>query len=230
MLQIVFNTKDDFITYLKHLIILASKGIKRYEEQINQLGSYIEDKKLIERPNCLISSKEYENFKSMLMFSHGYLLNLFGDQSEMGISYQNYRKQLKKKDRTLNFNFLELTEEQKAELNKVTTARDWSHHIPASLMHAQNELALERNLAVVNPIFYSDFQKYRGIWLVDLYRESVENLENFKRLLELLKEDYSVITGDPCMVVPITFEIREIDDLKIPKISYDMLVPSYVQA
>ncbi|MGE6756040.1 hypothetical protein ACQKFO_21805 [Rossellomorea sp. NPDC071047] len=209
-----FETESDFIFYLKNLLILSFRNINIYETHIRELEQHIEEKKLVERPKRVVSSKTYEDFKARLTNTHSYILNLFGDQSELGTSYQNYRKAAKKKKISL----LDLSDEQQSELNDITTSRDWSSHIPASLLNSSKER--RSNLEIRGPISLPEFTKYRGIWLVSLYEDSYRNLQDFKGIMDLLKQEYEALTGEPCIISTFNMEVREIDELSIPKLSW----------
>lgn len=210
-----FSTEEDFLYYLKILIILAHKTVNRYEEQVKELEEYIQEHNLIERPKRVVSYKVYEDFRAKLSYTSTYILNLFGDESEFGTSYKIYRKKAKKR----GIKILDLNDEQLAELNEVTTSRDWVCHIPASLLHSSIDRAF--NLRVnEGPISFPEFKRYRGIWLITLFEKCCKNLEGYKGLLNLLKKEYEVLTGEPCIIMPFKEEIREIDDLQIPEISW----------
>jgi hypothetical protein len=212
--QFKFSDKEDFIYYLRELILLVHKNVVKYEEQVQELELYIEEHKLIERPNRVISPKVYADFRGRLLFISNYLLNAFGDQADLGISYQNYRKAARKQ----NIKLLDLSDEEQAELNSLTTSRDWSAHIPASILHSSEERA--KNLRQKGPITYPEFKKFQGIWLVSLYEESYKSLQGFKKWKGILMNEYTSLTDEPCMIVPFSIDVREISDLEIPEISW----------
>ncbi|WP_087972755.1 hypothetical protein [Oceanobacillus rekensis] len=214
-----FNSKEDFVYYIHHLIIGISINLKRYERQINELGEYIEERDLAARPKRVVSTEICENYESMLNYTSSYLMNLFGDQAKFGISYQNYRKQVFKKSKELNIDYVQITEEQKEELNEITTSRDWGSHVPVSLLHSSSQKAFNLRLDIDTPIYIAEFKKYQGLWLVSLYDINFRSLEGLKGLFELVKQDYEKLTGNPCRIVTNKYPIRDINDLMIPAIS-----------
>ncbi|WP_163971812.1 hypothetical protein [Oceanobacillus halotolerans] len=214
-----FNSKEDFVYYIHQLIIGITNTLKRYERQINELGKYIEEKDLIARPKRVVSTDICENYESMLNYTSSYLMNLFGDQANFGMSYQNYRRHVVKKSKELNLDFVTLTEEQKEELNEITTSRDWGSHVPVSLLHSTSHKALNLTVDANNPIKVAEFEKYQGLWLVSLYDVNFRSLEGLKGMFELVKQDYEKLTGNPCRIVIQKYPIRNINDLMIPIIS-----------
>ncbi|WP_223700061.1 hypothetical protein [Sutcliffiella deserti] len=214
-----FNSKEDFIYYLRSLIILTFKNLETYDKQINQLGELIEEKNVIERPKRLVSANIYKNYRNMLGYTSNYLANLFGDTAEYGSSYQNYRRFIKKKSKQLNLDYLEFSQEQDAELNEITSARNWGSHVPVSLMNSTEDRVYEVEIDTNKPIYVADFEKYEGMWLINLYDESARNLKGYKVLFEMMKEEYSVLTGHPCFVIKQDYPVRDMSDLIIPKIS-----------
>lgn len=66
--QFEFSTEEDFIQYLKELILLIHKNLNAYNEQIKKLELFIEEHKLIERPERAILPYVYEDFRGRLFF------------------------------------------------------------------------------------------------------------------------------------------------------------------
>ncbi|PAE06396.1 hypothetical protein CHI12_16610 [Terribacillus saccharophilus] len=215
-----FNTKEDFVYYIQHLIYGISKTMDIFEKHLNELETYIKDRDLAERPKRVISPDIHDRYNSMLGNSSNQLLNYFGDQAELGCSYQNYRKNIKKKSKELNLSYIEFTQEQEEELNNVTTSRNWSNHIPVSLIHSTKRKAFGEEIDVTKPISISVFEKYEGAWLIDLHLQEKNSLDAFKALFELLKKDYKELTGFPCLIQRNTYSLRPIEDLVIPEISF----------
>jgi len=214
-----FNTKQDFIYYINHLIVGISKSIDALEEQYIDLGEYIEERNLRDRPNRVILYKTYEKYLYLLDGPVGDLLNLFGDNAEYGSSYKNYRKNIKKKSKELNIDYVIFTQEQEAELNAVTTARDWGHHAAVSLINSTEEKAFGAILDASHPIYIPKYKKCSGRMLVNWYDSHTKSLEGYKRLFELLKKDYNKLTGYPCIILKEVLNDKFDDDLIISKIS-----------
>ncbi len=215
-----FNTKEDFLFYIHHLIIGIVKNLDIYTKHIDELGELIEERNLIERPKRVVSAEIYDKFNAMLGNSTSNLSNYFGDAADFGSSYRNYRRYIKKKSEKLEIGYVEFTQEQEEELNKVTTARNWGNHIPVSLIHSTMRKAFEEKIDTSKPIFPAYFEKYQGMWLVSLYEQNYKILQSYKELFELLKKDYEALTGNPCLISKVFHEVRDISDLQIPEISY----------
>lgn len=216
-----FNTKENFIDYLRHIIIVSVNSIKRYEIQLHKLDKFIQKEGLIDNPKATVEADIYEEYKEMLSYSSSYLLNIIGDHAKFGTSYQNYRKNVEKKSKELQIDYCELSEEEKAELNRVTTARDWSSHIPASLIHSTKRNVIKEK-EIRNLIDIPDFQYYEAEWIISLFDQNNSSLDGFKKILELMKKDYTAVTKSPCNIVQFKIPVRTINDLIIPKISWDI--------
>ncbi|WP_394532870.1 hypothetical protein C1N83_28135 (plasmid) [Priestia aryabhattai] len=215
-----FDTKGDFIKYLYTVICLATKNIKEYERQVKKLEEYIKEKNLVERSKRNISAEVYEDFRGVMANITGHLSNIFGDGAKFGISYQNYRKNVRKSEaKKLSIDYLELTQKQENELNSITTARNWINHVPVSLIHSVKQHAFQEAIDPDAPIIIPHFEKYEGVWLVSMYEEDYRDLQAYKRVFEWITQDYSKLTGTPCRILERTIPVRPISDLEIPKIS-----------
>ncbi|AWM23010.1 hypothetical protein [Bacillus subtilis] len=217
-----FNSKDDFIFYLREILVTASKNISYLENKLQLLKNYIDERNLIERPKRVISAEMYDDYKSTISNTTNYLSNLFGDASDLGISYRNYRTFVKKKADELNLKYLDFTQEQEELMNKITTARNWSSHIPASLINSMEERVLNKKVDINNPIFVPKFERYSGIWLVDLYNNSFEIFHNYKTIFEIAFKDYEQLIEKRTVIFEKSVPLRDISDLIIPKISSEI--------
>jgi hypothetical protein len=214
-----FNTKEDFIFYLRHILISVTKNLSTYEKRISDLANYIEEKNLIERPRRVVSTEVYENFRSLLGFTGNYLSNLFGDTAEYGSSYRNYRRYAKKKAMELGIKYLEFSQNQETELNAITSARNWGNHVPVSLIHSTKDKAFGEVIDTSIPIFVPKFEKFEGLWLVDLYNSNFASLKGYKEMFKLAVKDYEILTGKPCVMFEKSYPVRDMSDLIIPRIS-----------
>ncbi|MCY9056435.1 hypothetical protein MOE81_00570 [Bacillus inaquosorum] len=217
-----FNSKDDFIFYLREILIIASKNISYLENKLQLLKNYIDERNLIERPKRVVSAEMYDDYKSTISNTTSYLSNLFGDASDSGFSYRNYRTFVKKKADELNLKYLDFTQEHEALMNRITTARNWSNHIPASLIHSMEERAFNKKVDINVPIFVPKFERYAGIWLVDLYNNSLEVFHGYKTIFEIAFKDYEQLIEKHTVIFEKSFPLRDISDLIIPKISNEI--------
>ncbi|WP_411954778.1 hypothetical protein ACKXGF_02870 [Alkalibacillus sp. S2W] len=214
-----FNTKEDFVYYINHLIIGISLSLDGLEEQCRELGDFIEERQLRKRPKRVVSYKTYANYVYILDGPVSDLLNLFGDDAENGSSYRNYRKNVKKKSEDLNIDYVRFTQEQQEQLNKVTTARNWGHHNAVSLINAKKEKVYAEKLDASTPIYIPKYRKCSGRLLVEIYDKHTETLNSFKELFQLLKEDYNKLTGYPCLIYEYEVDQKFDGDSIIPEIS-----------
>lgn len=218
--EYVFSTKEDFIHYIQHLIFTISNSIEIYEKHIDELSEYIKDRDLLNRPKRVISPDTFHKYNAMLGSSANQLSNLFGDQADFGCSYQNYRRNIKKKAEELHLRYMAFTQEQQEKLNNVTTARNWYCHIPVSLIHSTKRKAFNQEIDISKPLYLSNFEKYQGAWLTSLHLQDKASLEGYKELFELLKQDYKELTGFPCLIQKVNYAVRPIEDMIIPEISF----------
>ncbi|RIU93311.1 hypothetical protein [Oceanobacillus picturae] len=214
-----FNTKEDFIHYIYHLVVGISNSINSFEMQLNDLGDYITERNLIEKKRRLVSAKVYERYCYLLGSPFDNLLNLFGDNAAYGSSYKNYRKNVKKKGSSLGITYMKFTPEQEERLNEVTTARDWASHVAVSLIHSTEDKAFDNKIDTREPIYISLPENYPGFRLVKLYIEHYESLLSFKELFCLLKKDYEELTGTPCIVLRESHHLSDIGELTVASIS-----------
>lgn len=213
-----FNAVEDFIVYLQHLIIISANNIKFYETQLNNLNNFIQKEGLKDLPKAVVAAEVYEHYRATLTFPYSQLVNIIGDQAAFGLSYQNYRKAIEKKGKKLQIDYYELSLEEKAELNRITTARDWSSHVPVSLIHStERNLNKERKEYLIN---IPDFKYYEAEWIISLFEQNNANLKGFKTIFELMKNDYSKITNSSDNISWFKASLRSAGDLIIPKISW----------
>lgn len=217
-----FTKKEDYIYYLGHLIILTSKYLNLYDNSINKLGILVNEMDLRKRAKAVVESEKYNDFSSMLGFYTNYLSNLIGDQANFALSYQNYRKSVIKNATTHNIAYVIMDQNQKNKLNEITTSRNWGNHVPVSLINATLEKATETPLGENLKLFSSEFEYYEGIWFIQMYDSALETLNKYKEIFELMKDDYSKLTGKKCELYKQTLRVRNYSDSKIPKISYDI--------
>lgn len=129
-----------------------------------------------------------------------YLLNVLGDAQSSSISYFKYRKQAKKlmeKD-VEGVIVLEWTEELTELLNDFNRMRNWSNHLPESMLVSEVEL-IEQGKAFdfpYNPIELNLYQSVTYEYFQHLYLTNVCFYEVARQLIQAAKRDYGALIHD----------------------------------
>ncbi|MCT4593198.1 MAG: hypothetical protein N4A57_02840 [Anaeromicrobium sp.] len=229
------ETKEDFIIYLSELIILVQMKLTILKRYLEQLEKEIEICGLDQNHNVKISPNVYQEYRDKLMNTQNYLLNLVGDETKTAMSYKKFRKILEKKSKSIGIEFDKLKEELQALIIKANVSRNWSMHVPESLLNAQMEYDTEESgedirkfiLDNVNPIGIPHYEYYEGKWLLDLYENSKLSYEGTRMIHQQMKKDYSKLIGESVRILPVINEIRTFKQINIPKISMDMQLRKY---
>lgn len=73
----------------------------------------------------------------------------------------------------------------------------------------------------------TEFVHYDIKWLVDLYNENKNLHEGFFKLFQQMKKDYSILIGETMKIDINQHDFRPIEDMDIPKISFEMQTNKY---
>ncbi|MFN4151500.1 MAG: hypothetical protein ACK4IX_11200 [Candidatus Sericytochromatia bacterium] len=201
--------KDDFIEYLKELIILVHKFILKQKKYLDDLKNKIESYESIN--SIKISTLEYDEISDKMMHIQGYLLNLIGDQSKDAMSYKKFRQKISGNKhifglKTLNNNISSI-------LNQFNTSRNWSMHVPESLLNSRIKINKDLNIKpLLNPINIAEYEYYQGRWLVSLYNECKNFCNGFEIVFKQMLEDYSILINDKVEIELIKYPLRELED------------------
>lgn len=135
-----------------------------------------------------------------------YLCNIFGDETKNAVSYRQFRKIIDKKYSQGNDEFkLDPLDNGMTELlDGMREQRNWAHHIPQSLFASQ-ENYMVKNEKVSKELFgklFSDENIYVSVWeyheiewLKGLYDSAKDMYEDFKKVFQRMKKDYSTLIG-----------------------------------
>ncbi|MED3541700.1 hypothetical protein ABEX53_22990 [Bacillus toyonensis] len=215
------KSKNDYIIYLRHLIISSFKSLSTYKKYLAQVDEIIEIKKLRDRPNSVISNDIYEESRAKLLFVANKLLNIYGDHSHFGMSYKKFREKAKK-DKSISLILPKLDEETKTHLNNLNSMRNWGNHVPESLLVAQIETNPGLLVPPFNPFTIAMYEKCSAQWLISLYEDSLRSVELFQEVHAQMMLDYKELIEEFPLPLPIDPGVRTLDDLIIPTTSWNI--------
>ncbi|GIP02617.1 hypothetical protein J28TS4_10240 [Paenibacillus lautus] len=231
------ETRHDFITYLRFLIVTAHKQVIQYRKYIKELKEKIEELNLIQEEVKYFKGEIYDEFRDKLGFISLGLLNIFADETNTAASYRKFRKLIERRKEIDCFGLKDLPEDIKSIISQFNNNRNWSAHIPESIIHAQLEVIEKYNGAETkkelvnkyNPITAYMYLHYDKKWLFSLFDESSHMYEGYRRVLQQMKKDYSILIGESVEIFSeYPEEARSFDeDIEIPIISMDMQNKKY---
>lgn len=200
------ETREDFAQYLKFII-------QYIQSNLHLFRTYLEELKIIvnnEQPT--IPYRTYEDHRIKLGLLSLFLSNIFADHSTAGVSYKKCRKALNKKSDELSINIQPLPNEIGKLLNDFYNFRNWSAHVPESLIQSIiiNKMIFHQPLQPSPMIDIETYSLYEFTWIVSLYRENERLYNDFRKVFSYVKKDYSRIIGS-------TMEVRLIKNNDIPK-------------
>jgi hypothetical protein len=191
-----FNGKADYIFYLAELITdcyQKTDRLKNYVQEIEQI--------ILSNPNAkIIQTELYESISDKVNRLFQYIFNLLGDESKKAVSFRKFRKRLYKDKNKLNIELEELSQNELKILGEFNTLRNWGLHIPESLFIQKKEFFkmdskfIETNKMTI-PIPTYDFFEIQ--FLTEMKREIREVIDSSMVILERMKNDYSVLIGEP---------------------------------
>lgn len=80
-------TKNDYLIYLRQIVIGLNKHFNSLEKYRHALKVIIDELKLEENPKLEIDSSLYEDFRDKTQFVENKILNLLGDMQSDSMSY-----------------------------------------------------------------------------------------------------------------------------------------------
>nr|WP_315197798.1 hypothetical protein [uncultured Flavobacterium sp.] len=191
-----FNDKADYIFYLAELITdcyQKTDRLKNYGQEIEQI--------ILSNPNAkIIQTELYESISDKVTRLFQYIFNLLGDESKKAVSFRKFRKRLYKDKNKLNIELEELSQNELKILGEFNTLRNWGLHIPESLFIQKKEFFkmdsqfIETNKMTI-PIPTYDYFEIQ--FLTEMKREIGEVIDSSMMILERMKNDYSVLIGEP---------------------------------
>ncbi|EJS63047.1 hypothetical protein [Bacillus cereus] len=211
--------KEDFIVYLRFLLIDSYRELESIQKYMTQVNEIIVRKKLKERPQRVITSDIYESARDKLGFVSNRLLNIYGDHANSAMSYKKFRE---KANKVKDLNLPELDVEIKTYLNDLNSARNWSNHIPESLLTSQLKVNPSLYQPPYNSFTIAMYQRYRGDWLLNLYEQYETNIYIYKQIHACMITDCTVLIGEPPQLNPIDPGIRALNDMQIAVNSWNI--------
>jgi hypothetical protein len=230
------ETKENFILYLRQLIISTHVQIKYHQRYIDELRGLIELNRFDNHPTKKINPYMYIDINNKIGNVSNKLLNLIGDQTNTAMSYLKFRVLAKKRmGNGLDLGLTDLTSDMWGILRELNEWRNWALHMPESLFTAELELlekamndrTIEVNPMPNNPIKITEFNYYEAAWLIDLLKETESMHDGFSKSFQQMKMDYSVLIGESMRVEYRRFEVRPIKDMDVPKISMEIQQRKY---
>lgn len=197
------NNKNDAIIFLNQMIVLADKRITRLKNAISDTETLIEKYNRKDKIETIIYQAYAERIESITM----YLCNLFGDETKNAVSYRQFRKILSKKvsQGKEEFELEELDDDMTKLLDSMREQRNWGHHIPQSLFASQENFMVNkqlgnkdifRNIFTDSHVYVSMWEYHEIGWLVNLYASSKLAYENYRKIFQRMKKDYSSLVGE----------------------------------
>ncbi len=196
------NNKKDAIIFLNQMIVLTDRRMMRLKNAIN------DTKKLLEKYNDKdkIETTIYQAYAERIECLTGYLCNIFGDETKNAVSYRQFRKIIDKKESQGNEEFkLEPLDKETIDLlDSMREQRNWGHHIPQSLLASQENFMVNEqkggkklfeNYFTSDEVYVSLWEYHEIDWLINLYASSNMAYENFRKVFQRMKKDYSVLIG-----------------------------------
>lgn len=205
----MIDKKLDAIIFLNQLIVLAHKRMRRYKEAINDLENEVSMLKPVIRS---IKTEIYEMHQDRLMGASTYLLNLYGDETKLAASYKQFRNLLDKKLKLgkEEFELPKLEGEIVQLLNQFRDVRNWSLHIPQSLLTSQidfikNEQKISEGLIEFmfsrKEINVSIWEYHERAYFEELLSTHNELYIDFLKVFQRMQEDYSYLIGTKSTIV-----------------------------
>ncbi|OAH53098.1 hypothetical protein AWH48_12130 [Domibacillus aminovorans] len=234
--KFVLNDKVDFLVYLRQLIIVSTKCLKKYDLYVKQLEEKIEELELNKRPNRKIDSEIYEEFNDKMQRNSNQLLNIFGDLQPDSMSYYKFRKILLKRNIEVKETLGDLSKELWKNLKDVNIARNWGMHEPESLLNAHLENIKEQwskeELEIYrtrfSPIHVPNFLAYEGKWLISLLEEFKTNRKGYDELYNSMISDYEKLIEQSLEIKYVDFKVRPLEsEIILPKTSLEMQLRKY---
>ncbi|GEM_PF-1956461 len=205
----LIENKKDAIIFLNQLIQLVDKRMKRLKRAINdlekELSNYNEDTKQV-------YTEVYHKHQERIECLSSYLLNLFGDETKTAVSYKQFRNTVEKrvKKGQLDFQLDELESDIITLLNDFRDMRNWTHHVPQSILNSQvnymKEVTgypadfVEFNFSQ-SQIYVLDWEYHDIMWIKELYENSNSYYAMFSKVFQRMKKDYSKLIGKSMRII-----------------------------
>lgn len=218
MQRFELSSKEDFIKYLWFLTRACFLAIDTHRSYLDQLKAAIKERGLETQPNSRVPVRVYREFTDKIGSISCHLMNLMGDHSDKAASYKKFRYEANKKNAELDLKLPPLNEEVSRMLNEMNVNRNWSLHVPESLITSEFEvrksILKKTGLAMYfNPIYISNHLYYDGRYLTSLRDENQTGRQYFTTIFQQMKKDYSILLGQPIKIEWDEKEIRPFEDI-----------------
>ena len=137
--QFKVETKNDYLIYLRQIIVGLNKHFNYLEKYADNLKSIVEDLGLIDNPELEIDSSLYEDFRHKTQFVENKILNLLGDMQSDSMSYIKFKKTLVKRNIEVKQLIGKVPDDLSQMLSEMNNSRNWGLHEPESLLNAHLE-------------------------------------------------------------------------------------------
>lgn len=200
------QTKEDFILYLRDIIELTARYIKRLSRYKLELKQLITNNKNDEKK---LKMEIYEEFLDKTRHVQIVLANIIGDKSSNAISYNKFKEHIKKKTEIEQY---EMTKDTEDLLFYFMEIRNFVSHISNAYFLTYKEMNQEeKEVLIYNPIqvlnhHYQHEENF--IFLQD-------NLDDFydksRKVHQQMKKDYSKLIGENVKLEYIKKDLIELD-------------------
>lgn len=201
------NTKNDAVIFLNQMIVLVDKRMIRLKNAISDTEELIEKYNSKDKIETVIYQAYAERIESLTMF----LCNILGDETKNAVSYRQFRKILDKKvfQGKEEFKLEQLNDDMIELLDSMREQRNWGHHVPQSLFASQENFMVNKqlgkeetfhNIFTDSNVYVSIWEYHEIEWLVNLYVSSRLAYENYRRVFQRMKKDYSFLVGESMRV------------------------------
>ncbi|MCT4596196.1 MAG: hypothetical protein N4A57_18270 [Anaeromicrobium sp.] len=212
-----FKTKEDFILYLRYLIITTQIELDRYKVYLRELDKKIKDYGLEKDKHVKIPTLTFHDFNDKLRSLSYYLLNMVGEDKEGIISYKRFRKMADEMSEELEFELNELEEEIRLIIDQCSNNKAWCLHLSDITLNGQLQIHNKemyrkiKNYVLIhnNPVEIPEYDYYEGAWLLDLQRKSQIFYDTTRKVFQHMKKDYSVLIEKSIRIKRKVYENRK---------------------
>ncbi|PAB61052.1 hypothetical protein [Anaeromicrobium sediminis] len=212
-----FETKEDFILYLRYLIITTQIELDRYKAYLRELDKKIKDYNIEEDKDAKVPTLTFHNFNDKLRSLSYYLLNMVGEDTDGIMSYKRFRKMADEMSGELEFELNELEEDIKLIMDQCSDNKAWCLHLSDVTLNGQLQIHNKemhrkiKNYVLIhnNPVEIPEYDYYEGAWLLDLQRKSQVFYDTTRKVFQRMKKDYSILVGKSIRIKRKVYEDRK---------------------
>ena len=194
-----FKTKEDYVNYLRRIILGSSSAILKLKKLLDRYELYLKEVTIgLQKgnlPHKAIETLVHDNYVDPILGIQSYLLNVIGDDQNIAISYKKFRRLALKSN---DFNLRQFDEVETTILNRIYKLRCWYNHVPESSINAikikteKDELEKESN----NPIELLEYKYVSLEYCVEEYNNSLAFYVDCKFMIKRMVEDYAILLSE----------------------------------